>query len=96
MIDAIYILFFWLLIFEVILFLILALPFPDTLRRKIVNTFTKTSVMTFILRLHLGACILAALFFVDLYQTENMYTEEKNRLKLEGHGHTGSGNAAIT
>ena len=82
MIDAIYILFFWLLIFEVLVFLLLALPFPDSLRKIIVNLFTKTNVMTLLLRLHLGACILAALFFVDLYQTENVYTEEKERLKL--------------
>ena len=69
MIDAIYILFFWLLILEVFLFLLLALPFPDALRKRIVNFFTKTTVMTLILRLHLGACILAAVFFVDLYQS---------------------------
>lgn len=73
MIGAAYIVFFWLLIFEVILFLILSLPFPDTLRRKIVNTFTKTDIIIFILRLHLGACFLAALFFVDLIQTENLF-----------------------
>ena len=95
MINAAYIAFFWLLIFEVVLFLILSLPFPDTLRRKIVNTFTHTQMITFILRLHLGACILAAVFFVDLHQTENLFTEEKNRLKLEGQGHVGSGNASI-
>ena len=96
MIDAVYILFFWLLILEVLLFLLLALPLPDVIRRNIVAAFTSTKFMAAVMKLHLATCFLAALFYVDLYQTENVYSEEKNRLKMDTHGHTGSGNTTIT
>jgi hypothetical protein len=93
MIDAIYFIFFWVLILQVVLFLFLNLPFPHSLKKGLVSCLTSSTVMMMIMRIHLGSCFLAAFFFVDLYQTENHFTEEKNRLKIEGHGHTGSGNA---
>ena len=89
MIDAIYFVFFWLLVIEVILFVFISLPLPDRFKRKVVNTLTQSKFMNLLLKIHLGSCVLAGLFFLDLYQTEKVYTDEKERLKQEGHGHTG-------
>lgn len=77
MIDAVYLIFFWLLVLEVIIFFIISMPLPDRFKRKVVNTVTQSQLMNLILKIHLGSCVLAGLFFLDLYQTERKYTDEK-------------------
>ena len=77
MIDAVYLIFFWLLVLEVIIFFIISMPLPDRFKRKVVNTVTQSQLMNIILKIHLGSCVLAGLFFLDLYQTERKYTDEK-------------------
>lgn len=92
MIEAVYVVFFWILVLEVIVFCFLNMPTPRGWKSKVIKVLTTSATVKTLMKIHLGCCLLAGLFFYDCYRTENMFQEEKHKLKYEGHGHMGSGN----
>lgn len=73
MIEAIYIIFFWILVLEVLLFMFLNMPTPRGWKSKIIKFLINNKSIKTIMKLHLGCCFVAALFFYDCYRTENMF-----------------------
>lgn len=69
MIEFIYIIFFWFLILEVTVFVLLNIPTPHGFKGKIVRFLTTNKTVWMIMKIHLAACIIAAFFFFDLNQT---------------------------
>lgn len=69
MIEAVYYVFFWILIFEVAVFCFLNLPTPRGWKGKIVNFLTTSKAMNMIMKIHLGCCFLAAIFYYDCHTT---------------------------
>ena len=90
MIEAVYLIFFWILVVEVVVFCFLSIT-PVKWKGKVVKVLTTSSIVKTLMKAHLGCCLLAALFYYDCYSTETRFQEEKHRLKHEGHGHMGSG-----
>jgi hypothetical protein len=68
MIEIVYFAFFWALILEVAIFVLLSVASPTGVKGKIISMFTKHKSMGYILYGHLAFCILAAFFLVDLSQ----------------------------
>jgi hypothetical protein len=68
MIEIVYVVFFWALIIETVLFIFLNIPSPTGVKGKIVNFLTTHRYVTFVMYLHLIFCILAAFFYLDLSQ----------------------------
>ena len=69
MIELVYVIFFWFLLFEVALFLLLNMPTPHGIKGKIARFLTTNKTVWFLMKVHLAACILAAFFFFDLNET---------------------------
>lgn len=92
MINLAYLVFFYILIAEVILFLLITLPTPAGFKSKVVRSFMGSGLRSSLMWVHLALCILAGLFFLDLAQTEVNYVTEKDRLRSLGNGHVGTGN----
>lgn len=92
MINLAYIVFTYILVAEVIVFLLLTLPTPSGLKATLVRTFMGSNLRSNLMWVHLALCCLAALFFLDLAQTEVNYVAEKDRLRELGNGHVGTGN----
>ena len=91
MIDAVYVVFFWILVVEVAIFCFINLPTPRGWKGKLINFLTSSTKMRTFMKIHFGLCLLAGLFFLDLSGTENHFQAEKHKLKNEGHGHMGAG-----
>jgi hypothetical protein len=70
MINLAYIVFFYILIVEVIIFLLLTLPTPPGFKSKLVKAFMGSQLRSSLMWVHLALCALAGLFFLDLAQTE--------------------------
>lgn len=88
--DYAYTIMMYILIVEVVAFLLLALPTPPKIKGKLVRAIINSKIMSKLLWVHLGLCIIAGIFFADLNTTENKYVIEKSRFK-ETAGITGSG-----
>ena len=71
------------------------MPTPHGFKGKIVRFLTTNEFIWFVMKVHLAACFLAAFFYWDLNETEVRYTEEKERLKLDGSGMIGTGIYAL-
>ena len=69
MINFAYIILSYILIVEVVLFLLLALPTPKKVKGKIVRGIFGSKFMSKLLWVHLGLCIIAAMFYAELQQT---------------------------
>ena len=63
MINFAYIILGYILIFEVVLFLLLTLPLPQGIKGRFVRALLGSKIMSMLLWLHLGLCIIAAMFF---------------------------------
>lgn len=81
MINLAYIAFLYILIAEMILFLLLTLPTPAGFKSALVRSFMGSNIRSTLMWVHLALCILAGLFFLDLAQTEVNYAAEKDRLR---------------
>lgn len=92
MINLAYIAFSYLLIAEVLVFLLLTLPTPPGFKSVLVRSFMGSKLKSMLMWVHLALCVLAGLFFLDLAQTEINYAAEKDRLRELGNGHVGTGN----
>ena len=91
MINLAYLVFFYILLGEVVLFLLITLPTPAGFKSKIVRSFMGSNIRSSLMWVHLALCVLAGLFFLDLAQTEVNYVNEKDRLRSLGNGHVGTG-----
>lgn len=69
MINIVYVIFFYLLIAEVVLFLLLTLKTPDSFKSKIVKKLHGSDFKSSLIWMHLALSIFAALFFLDLSHT---------------------------
>ena len=69
MINLIYIVFGYILLFEVVLFLLLALPTPHGFKGKIVRAVLGSKIMSKLMWVHLALCIIAGVFYADLQQS---------------------------
>jgi hypothetical protein len=81
MINLAYIAFTYILIGEVIIFLLLTLPTPAGFKSALVRQFMGSNLRSKLMWVHLALCILAGVFFLDLAQTEVNYAAEKDRLR---------------
>lgn len=72
-----YFIFFWALIFQVVIFVLLSIASPLGIKGKIISLFTTHKSVGYILYFHLAFCILAAFFFLDLSQEEKHFLQEK-------------------
>lgn len=95
MINLAYLVFFYILLAEVVLFLLLTLPTPPGFKSKLVRAFMGSGIRSSLMWVHLALCVLAGLFFLDLAQTEVNYGVEKDRLREMGNGHVGTGNCHL-
>jgi len=82
MFELIYTGFFFVLVFEVLLFLFLNLPTPTGWKGAVVNFLSKNQKVKILLKVHLGCCILSALFFVDCMNRETKYQIDKQEAKM--------------
>lgn len=69
MINLAYLAFFYILLGEVILFLLLTFPTPAGFKSKLVRSFMGSNFKSSLMWVHLALCIFAGLFFLDLAQT---------------------------
>lgn len=77
MIHLAYVAFTYLLLAEVVVFLLLTLPTPPGLKSSMVRVFMGSRLRNSLMWVHLALCILAGVFFLDLAQTEVNYQLEK-------------------
>ena len=92
MIHLAYIVMGYILLAEVIIFLILTLPTPHGVKAKIVKVILNSKVIKIGQWIFLGLCIVSGVFYAELHQTENLYNTEKESLRLKGSGHIGTCN----
>jgi hypothetical protein len=69
MIEAIYAIFFWILVLEVLVFMFLNMPTPRGWKAKVIKFLIHNKTLKTIMKIHLGCCFIAALFFYDCYRT---------------------------
>lgn len=69
MINLAYIVFTYILIGEVILFLLVTLPSPAKFKATLVRSFMGSNLRSNLMWVHLALCCLAAVFFFELAQT---------------------------
>jgi len=68
MFDLVYSVFFMILLLEVGLFLFMNLPTPKGWKGKIVKFLNTNKSIKTIMKVHLGCCLLSAIFFMDCYK----------------------------
>lgn len=91
MIHLAYIILGYILLFESVLFLLLALPTPQGFKGRVVRAVLGSKLMSSLMWVHLALCIIAGMFYAELQQTENLYNAEKETLRIKGTGHVGTG-----
>jgi hypothetical protein len=69
MLEFIYILFFWILVLEIVVFLFLNMPSPKGWKGPVIRFLTTNKTVKQLLKIHLGLCVVAAFFFWDLMNT---------------------------
>lgn len=70
MINLAYIVFVYILVGEVIIFLLLTLPTPSTFKSKLIRSFMGSGLRSSLMWVHLAMCVLAGIFFIELVQYE--------------------------
>ena len=78
MFELIYTLFFYVLILEVLVFLLLNLPTPHGWKSVIIRFINTNKHVRTVMRAHLGLCLIAGFFLYDCYRQENKYHTEKH------------------
>ncbi len=86
-----YIVFFWVLVIEAGIFLLLNAPTPRGFKGKLLNFLSNNKIITYVMYLHLGFCIIALFFYFDLMNEESFYHGEKERIRNSSDHHLGSG-----
>ena len=69
MIHLAYIILGYILLFEVVVFLLLTLPTPQGFKGRVVRALLGSKLMSILMWVHLGLCIIAAMFYAELMQT---------------------------
>lgn len=69
MINLAYIILGYILLFEVALFLLFSLPTPFKFKGKVVKALLGSRIMSTLMWVHLGLCIIAVMFYADLQQS---------------------------
>jgi hypothetical protein len=82
MFELIYTGFFFILVIEVLLFLFLNLPTPKGWKGRTINFLSQNQSVRTLLKIHLGCCVLSALFFVDCMNRESKFQVDKDLAKL--------------
>lgn len=78
MIDTlIYIGFFWMLVFQAVLFVSLNLPTPKNFKHKILKVLSTSKLIEYLMYAHLVSCLIAVFFYIDLSQQEGFHLHEK-------------------
>ena len=73
----IYVGFFWLLIAEFLVFLLLTIPSPRGFKGKFINFLSSNKLIGKLMFVHLLMCLLAIFFYLDLSQSETFFNTEK-------------------
>ncbi len=73
--QFVYILFFWILVLEVILFSFLNLPSPRGWKGAVVKFLNTNKGIKKFLKVHFWLCIIALVFFFDAYSSEQKYKQ---------------------
>lgn len=81
MFEIIYNIFLIVLIAEVIVFLFLTLPSPKGWKAKVINFLNTSPSVQYIRKIHLGLCVITALFLWDSYSSAAKYRENKEVAK---------------
>ena len=92
MINLAYIAFIYILLGEVVIFLLLVFPTPSTFKSKLIRAFMGSDLRSTLMWVHLAMCIFAGLFFLDLIQSEIIYAAELEDLRGRSNGQVGTGN----
>ena len=81
MFEVAYSIFFFALVIEVVLFLFLNLPTPKGWKAVIMRFLNTNPKVRTMMRVHLGFCLLAGVFFVDSHNQEQRFRAEKQSVK---------------
>lgn len=95
MINLAYIIMGYILAFEVVFFLLLALPTPQWLKGRIVNAILNSRFIRVATWGYIALIIIAGMFFAELYQTEKLYNQEKEAIRVKSVGNVGTGNTYL-
>ena len=86
-----YIGFFWVLVIEVVIFILLNAPTPRGFKGKVLNFLSNNKIIGYVMYLHLAFCALALFFYLDLANEEKFFTTEKERLRTNVEHNLGYG-----
>jgi hypothetical protein len=81
MFEVAYLLFFFILCLEVVLFLFLNLPTPRGWKSVVVRFINTNPHVATIIRAHIGLCIIAGVFYFNCYHEESRYRHEKDHVR---------------
>lgn len=81
MFELIYSIFFLVLIVEVVVFLFLTLPTPKGWKGKVVNFLNTNHSVQYVRKVHLGFCVIAALFLWDSLSNTSKFMDNKMQAK---------------
>lgn len=92
MINLVYIAFLYALVGEVVIFLLLTLPTPQSWKSKLAYAFMGSNLRSSLMWVHFAMCVFAGIFFFELVQEEIGYVSEIEKLRQEATGQVGAGN----
>lgn len=81
MFELIYSIFFVVLIVEVVIFLFLTLPTPKGWKGIVVNFLNTNRSVQYLRKVHLGFCVIAALFLWDSLSNTAKFKDNKEQAK---------------
>lgn len=81
MFELIYSIFFLVLIAEVVIFLFLTLPTPKGWKGKVVNFLNTNHSVQYLRKVHLGFCVIAALFLWDSLSNTAKFKDNREQAR---------------
>lgn len=81
--NSFYILLFLILVIECVLFVIITIS-PKPLQKFIVGKLYSNAKTNAFWKIHLIACLILILFYIDLHFTEDKFEDEKRDLQMRG------------
>jgi hypothetical protein len=94
MFEIVYLVFYYIMIFEVAIFLFLTLPIPKGWKAAIFSRISNSTFIKSLIKIQIIICLIAVVFYFDSNSTERKFVTQKNKLLSDGS--IGAGKSVVT